>query len=60
MPAVLLVEDDATIAMGVEYSLKQEGFQVRELISRMNAVLRRRGPVEAAERFTTVVQRICF
>ena len=28
MPAVLFVEDDATIAMGVEYSLKQDGFQV--------------------------------
>lgn len=28
MPAVLFVEDDATIAMGVEYSLKQDGFEV--------------------------------
>ena len=28
MPAILFVEDDATIAMGVEYSLKQDGFQV--------------------------------
>jgi two-component system, OmpR family, response regulator VicR len=127
MPDILFVEDDATIAMGVEYSLKQDGFQVslanhlreargllrsspfdlvlldlglpdgngyelckeiraagdtpiiilsardeetsivlgldlgaddyltkpfrlRELISRMKAVLRRRGPVEAADR----------
>lgn len=130
MPAVLFVEDDATIAMGVEYSLKQDGFQVslayrleaardllkqssfdlvlldlglpdgsgyelckeiraagdtpiiilsardeeasivlgldlgaddyltkpfrlREMISRMNAVLRRRGPVEASDRTLT-------
>ena len=130
MSAILFVEDDATIAMGVEYSLKQEGFQVslayrfeearallknnpfdlvlldlglpdgsgyelckeiraagdtpiiilsardeessivlgldlgaddyltkpfrlRELISRMNAVLRRRGPVEASDRTLT-------
>jgi two-component system response regulator VicR len=28
LPAILFVEDDATIAMGVEYSLKQDGFQV--------------------------------
>jgi two-component system, OmpR family, response regulator VicR len=28
MSAILFVEDDATIAMGVEYSLKQDGFQV--------------------------------
>src|SRR5919107_1485728 len=28
IPAILFVEDDATIAMGVEYSLKQDGFQV--------------------------------
>ncbi|MEO8611183.1 MAG: response regulator [Chloroflexota bacterium] len=28
MTAILFVEDDATIAMGVEYSLKQDGFQV--------------------------------
>ena len=28
MPAILFVEDDATIAMGVEYSLKQDGFRV--------------------------------
>jgi DNA-binding response OmpR family regulator len=28
MPAILFVEDDATIAMGVEYSLKQDGFHV--------------------------------
>ena len=28
MPVILFVEDDATIAMGVEYSLKQDGFQV--------------------------------
>ncbi len=28
MPAILFVEDDTTIAMGVEYSLKQDGFQV--------------------------------
>jgi two-component system response regulator VicR len=28
MLSVLFVEDDATIAMGVEYSLQQEGFQV--------------------------------
>jgi len=28
MPAILFVEDDHTIAMGVEYSLKQDGFQV--------------------------------
>ncbi|MAS36333.1 MAG: DNA-binding response regulator [Anaerolineaceae bacterium] len=28
MPAILFVEDDATIAMGVEYSLRQDGFQV--------------------------------
>ena len=130
MPAILFVEDDATIAMGVEYSLKQDGFQVslayrleeardlikrqpfdlvlldlglpdgsgyalckeiraagdipiiilsardeeasivlgldlgadeyitkpfrlRELISRMKAVLRRRGPAEAADRTLT-------
>lgn len=130
MPAILFVEDDATIAMGVEYSLKQDGFQVslayqleeardllkrhpydlvlldlglpdgsgyelckeiraagdtpiiilsardeetsvvlgldlgaddyltkpfrlREMISRMNAVIRRRGPVEAADRTLT-------
>jgi DNA-binding response OmpR family regulator len=130
MPAILFVEDDDTIAMGVEYSLKQDGFQVslanrleeardllkrqpfdlvlldlglpdgsgyalckeiraagdtpiiilsardeeasivlgldlgaddyitkpfrlRELISRMKAVLRRRGPIEASERTLT-------
>src|ERR1043165_1162249 len=29
MLSILFVEDDATIAMGVEYSLKQDGFQVR-------------------------------
>jgi len=28
MPSILFVEDDATIAMGVEYSLKQDGFEV--------------------------------
>lgn len=28
MPSILFVEDDDTIAMGVEYSLKQDGFQV--------------------------------
>lgn len=28
MSAILFVEDNATIAMGVEYSLKQGGFQV--------------------------------
>jgi two-component system, OmpR family, response regulator VicR len=28
MPTILFVEDDTTIAMGVEYSLKQDGFQV--------------------------------
>jgi two-component system response regulator VicR len=28
MLSILLVEDDATIAMGVEYSLRQDGFQV--------------------------------
>ena len=28
MPAILFVEDDATIAMGVEYSLQQDGFAV--------------------------------
>lgn len=28
MLSILFVEDDATIAMGVEYSLQQEGFQV--------------------------------
>ena len=28
-PTILFVEDDATIAMGVEYSLQQDGFQVR-------------------------------
>ncbi len=27
MNSILLVEDDKTIAMGVEYSLKQEGFE---------------------------------
>jgi two-component system, OmpR family, response regulator VicR len=130
MLSILFVEDDDTIAMGVEYSLKQDGFQVslahrleeardllkrqpfdlvlldlglpdgsgyalckeiratgdmpiiilsardeetsiilgldlgadeyitkpfrlRELISRMKAVLRRRGPVEASERTLT-------
>ena len=130
MLSILFVEDDDTIAMGVEYSLKQDGFQVslanrleeardllkrqsfdlvlldlglpdgsgyalckeiraagdmpiiilsardeeasivlgldlgaddyitkpfrlRELISRMKAVLRRRGPVEAADRTLT-------
>ncbi len=130
MPAILFVEDDATIATGVQYSLKQDGFQVslayrlgqardllkrqpfglvlldlglpdgsgyalckeiraagdtpiiilsardeeanvvlgldlgadeyvtkpfrlRELISRMKAVLRRRGPVEASDRTLT-------
>jgi DNA-binding response OmpR family regulator len=130
MPEILFVEDDATIAMGVEYSLRQDGFQVsladrltqardlfrrspfdlvlldlglpdgsgyelckeiraagdtpiivlsardeeasivlgldlgaddyitkpfrlRELISRMKAVLRRRGPVEASDRTLT-------
>lgn len=130
MPAILFVEDDATIAMGVEYSLKQDGFQIslaykldeardllkrnpydlvlldlglpdgsgyelckeiraagdtpiiilsardeetsvvlgldlgaddyltkpfrlREMISRMNAVIRRRGPVEASDRTLT-------
>src|SRR5919107_1576151 len=59
MPAILFVEDDATIAMGVEYSLKQDGFQIslahrldeaRDLLKRMKAVLRRRGPVEASDR----------
>ena len=29
MLSILFVEDDNTIAMGVEYSLKQDGFQVR-------------------------------
>jgi two-component system response regulator VicR len=130
MSTILFVEDDTTIAMGVEYSLKQDGFQVslahrleeardllkrqsfdlvlldlglpdgsgyalckeiraagetpivilsardeetsiilgldlgadeyitkpfrlRELISRMKAVLRRRGPVEASDRTLT-------
>src|SRR5919106_1602934 len=62
MLSILFVEDDATIAMGVEYSLKQDGFQVspahrleeaRDLISRMKAVLRRRGPVEAGDRTLT-------
>src|SRR5688572_16521102 len=130
MLSILFVEDDTTIAMGVEYSLKQDGFQVslahrleeardllrhgsfdlvlldlglpdgsgyelckeiraagdmpiiilsardeetsivlgldlgaddyltkpfrlRELISRMNAVLRRRGPVEASDHTLT-------
>ena len=28
MLSILFVEDDATIAMGVEYSLKQDGFQI--------------------------------
>ena len=28
MPTILFVEDDTTIAMGVEYSLKQDGFEV--------------------------------
>src|SRR5215210_8088458 len=28
MLSILFVEDDTTIAMGVEYSLKQDGFQV--------------------------------
>jgi two-component system response regulator VicR len=28
MPAILFIEDDATIAIGVEYSLRQDGFQV--------------------------------
>jgi DNA-binding response OmpR family regulator len=28
MPTILFVEDDTTSAMGVEYSLKQDGFQV--------------------------------
>ena len=28
MPSILFVEDDATIAMGVEYSFKQDGFLV--------------------------------
>ncbi|HEU0294581.1 MAG TPA: response regulator transcription factor [Anaerolineales bacterium] len=28
MLSILLVEDDTTIAMGVEYSLKQDGFQI--------------------------------
>ena len=34
MPTILFVEDDATIAMGVEYSLKQDGFKV-SLASRL-------------------------
>lgn len=43
MPAILFVEDDATIAMGVAYSLKQDGFgaslayrleEARELLKR--------------------------
>ena len=34
MLSILFVEDDPTIAMGVEYSLKQDGFQV-SLASRM-------------------------
>jgi two-component system, OmpR family, response regulator VicR len=34
MLSILFVEDDATIAMGVEYSLKQDGFQV-SLASRL-------------------------
>lgn len=28
MLSILFVEDDDTISMGVEYSLKQDGFQV--------------------------------
>jgi two-component system response regulator VicR len=36
MPAILFVEDDTTIAMGVEYSLMQEGFQV-DLANRLEA-----------------------
>ncbi len=35
MPAILFVEDDATIAMGVAYSLKQDGFEV-SLASRLD------------------------
>ena len=34
MLSILFVEDDSTIAMGVEYSLKQDGFQV-SLASRL-------------------------
>src|SRR5689334_25154860 len=136
MLSILFVEDDDTIAMGVEYSLKQDGFQVslahrleeardllkrqpfdlvlldlglpdgsgytlckeiraagdtpiiilsardeeasivlgldlgaddyltkpfrlRELISRMKAVLRRRGPVEASDRTLKIGRASC-
>ena len=47
MPAILFVEDDATIAMGVEYSLKQDGFQV-SLAYRLDEArgLLKRGPFD--------------
>jgi two-component system, OmpR family, response regulator VicR len=47
MPAILFVEDDATIAMGVEYSLKQDGFQV-SLAYRLEEArdLLKRGPFD--------------
>ena len=32
MTKILVVEDDQTIALGIEYSLKQEGFQARWLM----------------------------
>ena len=47
MPAILFVEDDATIAMGVAYSLKQDGFEVG-LAYRLEEArsLLRQGPVD--------------
>jgi DNA-binding response OmpR family regulator len=47
MANILFVEDDATIAMGVEYSLKQDGFQIR-LAQRMEEArdLLKHGPFD--------------
>jgi len=32
MSTILIVEDDKTIALGIEYSLLQEGFQVVNIL----------------------------
>ena len=47
MPAILFVEDDATISMGVAYSLKQDGFEM-SLAYRLEEAreLLKRGPVD--------------
>ena len=34
---ILLVEDDMTLAMGIEYSLKNEGFEVQHVTNLKSA-----------------------